>query len=68
MRERPSKDQILMLSAIRLSQGKTVSTAWLRQTYGLPKASAVRYMDHLEACLPLVDVGQTYKRELAWMT
>jgi len=65
--KRKPRSEILMLCAIRLERGQSITTRWMADTYGLPKPTAVRYMTEIECCLPVHDIGTQKARELTLM-
>lgn len=43
----------LLVSASRLYRGGEITSAWLRQRFGVSSATAKRYLHHLEIGLPV---------------
>lgn len=65
--QRKPRSEVLMLCAIRLDRGQSITTRWLCETYNIPKPTAVRYMTEIECCLPVQDIGSHHRRELTLM-
>lgn len=45
---------VLLKIAFHLCNGGQVSTQWIRDTYGVSKATAKRYMVRIEVSLPVI--------------